>query len=212
MANTASWMFSTLPRTNMNADRANFITGIVLAIVMIYLVMGALFESFILPLSILTTIPVAFMGVWWTMFVTGTSMDTIAYIGMFLMVGVIVNNGIVIVDHINQLRARGADRMQATLQGGRDRFRPVMMTALTTILGCVPLAMGGGVGGEIAFHSLGKALIGGLTTGTVLTLFVVPLFYSLIDDLRGWMMTYLAGLAALGSHRSAAAPHLGEAK
>ena len=193
-------------------DRANFITGIVLAIVMIYLVMGALFESFILPLSILTTIPVAFMGVWWTMFVTGTSMDTIAYIGMFLMVGVIVNNGIVIVDHINQLRARGADRMQATLQGGRDRFRPVMMTALTTILGCVPLAMGGGVGGEIAFHSLGKALIGGLTTGTVLTLFVVPLFYSLIDDLRGWMMTYLAGLAALGSHRSAAAPHLGEAK
>ncbi len=182
-------------------DRANFITGIILAIVMIYLVMGALFESFVLPLSILTTIPVAFMGVWWTMFLTRTSMDTVAYIGMFLMVGVIVNNGIVIVDHINQLRLGGSERLQATLQAGRDRFRPVMMTALTTILGCVPLAMGGGVGGEIAFHSLGKALIGGLTSGTILTLFVVPLFYSLIDDFRSWTMTYFAGLAALGSRR-----------
>ena len=86
-----------------------------------------------------------------------------------------------------------------------------MMTALTTIL-LRPAGHGRRGRGEIAFHSLGKALIGGLTTGTVLTLFVVPLFYSLIDDLRGWMMTYLAGLAALGSHRSAAAPHLGEAK
>ncbi|MFO7976286.1 MAG: efflux RND transporter permease subunit, partial [Candidatus Hydrogenedentota bacterium] len=193
-------------------DRANFITGIILAVVMIYLVMGALFESFVLPLSILTTIPVSFLGVWWTMFLTQTSMDTVAYIGMFLMVGVIVNNGIVIVDHINQLRSRGNDRMPAMLQAGRDRFRPVMMTALTTILGCVPLAMGSGVGGEVAFHSLGKALIGGLTMGTLLTLFVVPLFYSLIDDLRHWMMNYLAGLAALRGKQSIQPPSLGEAK
>ncbi len=193
-------------------DQANFITGIVLAIVMIYIVMGALFESFILPLSILTTIPVAFVGVWWTMYLTGTSMDTVALIGMFLMVGVIVNNGIVIVDHINQLRAHGSDRMHATLQAGRDRFRPVMMTALTTILGCVPLAMGGGVGGEVAFHSLGKALIGGLTMGTFLTLFVVPLFYSLIDDFRHWMMSYFASLAALGDTRGVRSPTLGGAK
>ena len=193
-------------------DKANFITGIILAIVMIYLVMGALFESFILPLSILTTIPVSFLGVWWTMFLTRTSMDTVAYIGMFLMVGVIVNNGIVIVDHINQLRSHGNERTLAMLQAGRDRFRPVMMTALTTILGCVPLAMGSGVGGEVAFHSLGKALIGGLTMGTLLTLFVVPLFYTLIDDLRHWMMNYFACLAALGGKKTLQPPELTEVK
>lgn len=195
-------------------DRANFITGIMLAIVMIYIVMGALFESFVLPLSILTTIPVAFLGVWWTMFLTRTSMDTIAYIGMFLMVGVIVNNGIVIVDHINQMRGQGTERMQAILQGGRDRFRPVMMTALTTILGCVPLAMGGSMGSEVAFHSLGKALIGGLTMGTFLTLFVVPLFYSLIDDFRYWFMSYFASLVAMGARdkRAVRSTNLGVAK
>ena len=193
-------------------DRANFITGILLAIIMIYLVMGALFESFILPLSILTTIPVSFLGVWWTMFLTRTPMDTVTYIGMFLMVGVIVNNGIVIVDHINQLRAQGNDRLHAILQAGRDRFRPVTMTALTTILGCVPLAVGRGLGGEIAFHSVGRALIGGLTMGTFLTLFIVPLFYTIIDDLRRWMLSYAAGLAALGAKPAAYAANPAQAE
>ena len=191
----------------LDENMTSFMTGLVLAIVMIYLVMGALFESFILPLSILTSIPVAFVGVFWMMFFTGTPMDTISFIGSLLMVGVVVNNGIVIVDHINFLRKEGRSRVQAIVQAGRDRFRPVMMTALTTILGCVPLAMGGsGSGGEIAFYSLGRALIGGLTMGTVLTLFVVPLSYSLIDDLRGWLMQYFAGLAGLRGKRVAEAP------
>jgi HAE1 family hydrophobic/amphiphilic exporter-1 len=193
-------------------DQANFITGMILAIVMIYIVMGALFESFVLPMSILSTIPVALIGVWWTMFLTGTSMDTVAMIGLLLMVGIIVNNGIVIVDHINQLRSQGQHRLHAVLQAGRDRFRPVMMTAMTTILGCVPLAIGGGMGGEVAFHSLGKALIGGLTMGTLLTLFVVPLFYSLIDDGRRWVMNYFSGLAAMGEKRGVGPAALSEVK
>src|SRR5690606_19390263 len=121
----------------------------------------------------------------------------VAFIGCILMVGVVVNNGIIVIDHINQLRRGGRDRTAAILQGGRDRLRPVMMTALTTILGCVPLALGGGVGREISFTSLGRALIGGMTTGTLLTLVVVPLCYTLIDDARTWFLRYFADLRRL---------------
>jgi HAE1 family hydrophobic/amphiphilic exporter-1 len=175
----------------LDLNQANFITSLLLSIVLIYIVMGALFESYVLPLSILTAVPLAFFGVYWMMFITQTSMDTIAFIGCILMVGIVVNNGIIIIDHINQLRLQGFSRDEAILQGGHDRLRPVMMTALTTILGCVPLAIGGDVGEEVSFTSLGRALIGGMTTGTFLTLLVVPLFYTFIDDLRIWFLRFL---------------------
>jgi len=178
-------------------NMSNFATSLLLSVILIYIVMGALFESYLLPLSILTCVPLAFMGVYWAMFLTGTAMDTVAFIGCILMVGVVVNNGIIIIDHINQLRKGGLDRREAILQGGHDRLRPVMMTALTTVLGCVPLAIGGDMGGEVSFQSLGRALIGGMTTGTFLTLLVVPLFYTLIDDLRIWFLRYVKDLTHL---------------
>jgi len=171
----------------------NFRIALVFAIILIYIVMGALFESFVLPLSILSSVPLAFIGVYWSMYLSEVPLDSVSLIGVILMCGVIVNNGIVIVDHINQLRLRGQDRESAILQASRERLRPVLMTALTTILGCVPLAQGTQIG-EVSFHSLGRALIGGLTTGTVLTLFIVPLFYSLIDDLGLWLRGYIANV------------------
>jgi len=173
--------------------------ALMLAIVLVYILMSALFESCFLPLSILTTIPMAFIGVFWFMFLTDTPMDFVTWIGCILMVGVIVNNGIVIVDHINFLRRQGVERYAAIIQAGRDRFRPVMMTAITTILGCVPLAVGGfGSGQSVTFQGLGRALIGGLTMGTLLTLLVVPLFYTLVDDFQGWLGRFLADIATLG--------------
>lgn len=180
--------------TNM----ANFATTLGMAIILIYIVMAALFESMLLPLSVLTSVPLAFAGVYWAMFICGTPLDTVGLIGCILMVGVIVNNGIVIVDHINFLRAEGRNRFDAIIQAGRDRFRPVMMTALTTILGCVPLAIEFKAGGTVSFVSLGRALIGGLTVGTLLTLIVVPLLYSLIDDASAWFASYAASLTGLG--------------
>ncbi|MCP4644842.1 MAG: efflux RND transporter permease subunit [bacterium] len=180
---------------DMESDMSNFVTALVMAVILIYLVMGALFESYLLPLSILTTVPLAGIGVLWAMYLTGTAVDTIALIGSILMVGIIVNNGIVIVDHVNQLRRGGMERRRAILQAGRDRFRPVMMTASTTILGCVPLAVGGKMAGEVEFGSLGVALIGGLTVGTLLTLFIVPVFYTLIDDFRMWFRDFFSSLA-----------------
>lgn len=178
------------------ASIENTMSVLLMAVICIYVVMSISFESCLLPLSILSTIPLALIGIWWSMYLTGSDMDTVSLIGIVLMAGIVVNNGIVIVDHINQLRREGLERLAAILRAGKDRFRPVMMTALTTILGCMPLAFGGGAGG--AFAGLGRALVGGLAVATVLTLFIVPMFYSLIDDLSRWFLQLFANLADLG--------------
>lgn len=184
----------------------NFWTSLFLGIILIYIVMSALFESLLLPVSIMMSVLLAFIGAYWALYLTGTPLDTIGMIGCILMVGVVVNNGIVIVDHINFLRNEGRDRLSAVLQAGRDRFRPVMMTALTTVLGCVPLALTPKAGTSISFVSLGRALIGGLITGTVLTLIIVPLLYTIIDDLREWSRRYVAGLFNLRATGKASLP------
>jgi hydrophobic/amphiphilic exporter-1 (mainly G- bacteria), HAE1 family len=181
-------------------DQSNFFSILIMSIMLIFIVMSALFESCLLPLSILTSVPLAFLGVIWIMFATGTPMDTVAFIGCILMVGVVVNNGIVIVDHINNLRKQGLSRYDAIVQGGSDRLRPVLMTALTTILGAIPLAIGGRIG-EPAAVSLGMSMIGGLTAGTFLTLFVVPLFYSVIDDAQNWLLRFMADIAGIAGVR-----------
>ncbi|MFP4501196.1 MAG: efflux RND transporter permease subunit [Candidatus Hydrogenedentota bacterium] len=180
----------------------NFTQALTMAIILIYLVMCALFESYLLPLSILTTVPISFVGVYWLFYFTDTSMEIVTLIGCILMVGLIVNNGIVIVDHINQLRKRHPSRHRDTIiaQAGRDRFRPVMMTAMTTILGVIPLAIANS-GGAMIFRGLGRAIIGGMTVGTMLTLLIVPLFYASIDDIRNWLSSFAADLSRLGKRR-----------
>ena len=184
----------------LQEDQSNFFAILLLAVVLIFIVMSALFESCLIPLSILTSVPLAFLGVIWTMYLTGTPMDTIAFIGCILMVGVVVNNGIVIVDHIKNLRKEGLNRFDAILQSGHDRHRPVLMTALTTILGATPLIAPLVFEriGQPATVSLGCALIGGLTAGTFFTLFVVPLFYTFVDDFQTWIMGYLASVLRIG--------------
>lgn len=189
-------------------NMANFVATVLFAIILVYIVMAALFESLILPLSILTSIPIAFIGVYWGLFIMSTPLDTIGLIGCILMVGVVVRNGIVIVDHINLLRTEGMERHQAVVQAGRDRFRPVVMTALTTILGVVPLAFEASGGSTVSFVSLGRAFISGLISGTILTLVVVPLFYCIFEDIRRAFFASVGGTLALLSapFRSAAAP------
>ncbi len=180
----------------LDKNLQNFQNTLIMSVLLIYIVMAALFESLLLPLSILTSVLLAFVGVYWSMYLTNTPMDTIALIGSILMCGIIVNNGIVIVDHINQLRRQGVPRTKAILQAGKDRFRPVIMTSLTTILGTIPLAIGGSDTSS-ALASLGRAFVGGLSAGTLLTLLVVPLIYTLIDDLQQWSKNFLASLIKL---------------
>ncbi|MEM8962469.1 MAG: efflux RND transporter permease subunit [Acidobacteriota bacterium] len=175
------------PRTfgGDNEDVQAMLFAMALSVIFIYLLMGFLFESFILPLSILTTIPLAAIGVYWMHFIAGYDLDFLGLVGIVLLIGVVVNNGIVLIDYVNRLRAEGMARREAILLAADRRFRPIMMTALTTISGMIPLALGGATSIGISYTSFSLTLIGGLTTATLLTLLVVPVTYTLFDDLRG---------------------------
>lgn len=158
--------------------------AIALGTIFIFLLMGFLFESFVLPLSVLPSIPLSFVGVWWFLYLTGEAIDPLAGIGIVLLLGVVVNNAIVLVDFVNAARAAGLERTEAILQAGKLRFRPIMMTALTTIGGMLPLAFSEHTGEGIPYGPFGKTLVGGMITATVLTLVVVPVTYTFLDDLR----------------------------
>jgi HAE1 family hydrophobic/amphiphilic exporter-1 len=155
-----------------------------LSTVFIFLLMGFLFESFVLPLSVLPSIPLSFIGVWWFLLFTGSPIDSLAVIGILLLLGVVVNNGIVLVDFINSARVAGLSREEAIVQAGMQRFRPIMMTALTTVGGMIPLAFTAPTGEGLNYGPFGKTLVGGMTTATILTLLVVPVAYTYFDDLR----------------------------
>ena len=159
--------------------------GIYMAIIFVFLLMGVLFESFALPLSVVIAIPFSFFGAWWVLFLTGTAFDELCGIGLIILVGVVVNNAIVLVDMIQHCRASGMDRMSALIEAGRNRFRPILMTAATTIGGLVPMAVGGARFADMSYAPMGRTMMGGLITSTLVTLVAVPLLYTFFDDLRG---------------------------
>ena len=155
-----------------------------LAIVFVFLLMGLLFESFVLPLAVIIAVPFAYLGVVWTLYLTETPLDMMARIGIVILVGVVVNNAIVLVDMANRLRADGMERFAALVEAGRARFRPILMTTLTTVCGLIPMAVGTAKAVGLPYAPLGRTMIGGLLASTVLTLVIVPLFYLMLDDLR----------------------------
>jgi HAE1 family hydrophobic/amphiphilic exporter-1 len=177
-------------RMRENQDTTNY--GLYLAITFVMLLMGVLFESVILPLSVIVCIPFAFFGVGWTLFLTRTPMDLMAMIGLFILVGVVVNNAIVLVDLVNQLRLQGYSRHDALIEAGRQRFRPILMTAGTTIFGLVPMALGTAQVIGISYAPMGRTLMGGMISATILTLLVVPVAYTYFDDLREMWKQLLA--------------------
>jgi HAE1 family hydrophobic/amphiphilic exporter-1 len=144
--------------------------------------MAFLFESVMMPLSIVLTIPLAAIGSVWIHLIAGKEMDFLGIIGCVLLVGVVVNNGIVLVDYANRLRQAGMERTQALLKAAENRFRPIAITALTTIIGMIPLTLSQSSEMGMSYKSFGLTLIGGMTSGTLLTLLVVPVFYTLFDD------------------------------
>jgi HAE1 family hydrophobic/amphiphilic exporter-1 len=146
--------------------------------------MGILFESFVLPLAVIIAVPFAALGVYWLLYFTNTPFDNMARIGCVILVGVVVNNAIVLVDMANRLRAAGKPRFDALMEAGRHRLRPILMTTLCTVTGLIPMALGESKIGGLPYAPLGRTMIGGLIASTILTLVIVPLFYTLIDDLR----------------------------
>jgi HAE1 family hydrophobic/amphiphilic exporter-1 len=164
-------------------------TNILLGIACIFLVMAALFESLILPFSIiLGSIVFSIFGVFLFFAATGTTFSFMAMIGIMILIGVVVNNGIVLVDHINNLRQEGIPRDKSIVIAGRDRLRPILMTVATTIVGLAPLAMGTTqVGGDgPPYYPMARAIIGGLAFSTVVSLLVVPALYVYFDSLAAW--------------------------
>ncbi len=155
-----------------------------LAVVFVFLLMGLLFESFVLPLAVIVAVPFSMLGVYWTLSLTSTPLDTMATIGIVILVGVVVNNAIVLVDMANRLRFEGKSRYDALVNAGRHRFRPIMMTTLTTVCGMIPMAVGNSKIVGMSYSPLGRTMIGGLLVSSILTLVVVPLLYTLLDDLR----------------------------
>lgn len=164
----------------LNRSFRSLIFALLLAIFLVYLVMAAQFESFVHPFIILFTVPLGAIGVIWILLLTGQSLSVVVFIGAIMLSGIVVNNGIVLIDYINQLRSGGMEKMQALREAGRVRLRPIIMTTMTTVLGLLPMALGIGEGAEIR-APMALTVIGGLLGATVLTLLVIPALYSLVD-------------------------------
>jgi hydrophobic/amphiphilic exporter-1 (mainly G- bacteria), HAE1 family len=154
-----------------------------LAVFLVYLVMASQFESLLHPFVILFTIPMGLIGAVWGLFATGATLNAIALIGLIMLAGIVVNNAIVLIDAINQARERGRDKVEAIIEAGRTRLRPILITAVSTILGLTPMAIGFGEGAEIR-RPMAVTVIGGILVATALTLIVIPVLYALLDRKR----------------------------
>ncbi len=178
--------------TAEDQQEAFFYLGLafIAAILLVYMIMASQFESLVDPLIIMFTVPLSIIGVFIFLAITGTSISVMALVGIVMLVGIAVNNGIVLVDYINQQRRNGMELYEAVEYSGKARMRPVLMTALTTILGMVPLAVELGSGAE-TWSPLARAVIGGLTTTTLLTLIVIPVLYITFERAGERVKSYL---------------------
>ncbi len=154
-----------------------------LAVLLVYLVMASQFESLVQPFVILFTIPLGLIGVVWALFLTGTTVNVVALIGLIMLAGIVVNNAIVLIDAVNQARERGLGRHAAILEAGHVRLRPILITTVSTVLGLLPMAIGVGDGAEVR-TPMAITVIGGISVSTLLTLVVIPVVYSLMTRER----------------------------
>jgi HAE1 family hydrophobic/amphiphilic exporter-1 len=193
-----SWNRRMLEQDDQDAEMGvNFL----LALILVYLVMASLFESLAQPFAILFSILFALPGTAWMLGLTGTPFNLMAQIGLLILMGIVVNNGIVLLDHMNQLRAAGMDRHEAVLAAGRDRMRAILMTAATTIIGLLPLALGGSRVGGLFYYPLALTVMGGLMSSSVLTLTVLPYINFGVEWVAGSMRRLWAQSASLGGRQ-----------
>ncbi|MBL8263839.1 MAG: efflux RND transporter permease subunit [Xanthomonadaceae bacterium] len=160
--------------------------NLAIALVMIYVIMAAVFESLLFPAAIMSGVLFSVFGVFWLFWLTGTEFNIMAFIGILVLMGVVVNNGIVMIEHINNLRRRGRSRTDALVEGSRERLRPILMTMGTAILAMVPISLGGTqmAGDGPPYFPMARAIAGGLAFSTVVSLLFLPTIYAVLDDLR----------------------------
>ncbi|MBP3985241.1 efflux RND transporter permease subunit [Pseudoxanthomonas helianthi] len=171
---------------NINFDgMAQMQRAIMIALVLMLVIMAAVFESLLFPLAIMSCVLFSIFGVYWLFWITGTEMNIMAVIGILVLMGVVVNNGIVMIEHINNLRRRGLPRTQALVEGSKERLRPIMMTMGTAILAMIPIALSTKTAdGMPPYYPMARAIAGGLAFSTVVSLLFLPTIYAILDDLR----------------------------
>jgi HAE1 family hydrophobic/amphiphilic exporter-1 len=168
----------------MQESDESMFQAMILSVTFVFLLMGILFESFVLPLAIIISVPFSFFGAYWIMFITDTPIDIMSRIGFIILIGIVVNNAIVLIDLVNRLRLAGYSRSAAIIEAGKHRFRPILMTAFTTIGGLIPMAVGKAEMVGMSYAPMGRTIIGGLLTSTIISLIAVPWAYTILDDLR----------------------------
>lgn len=169
---------------NMMKAMGQLSFALAISIFLIYALLASQFESFILPVIVIGSIPLALIGVFWGLVIFGQALNVMVFIGIILLAGVVVNNAIVLIDFINMMLERGYSRSEAIIESCTTRLRPILMTTLTTVLGMLPMSLGIGEGAEV-YRGLALTVIFGLSFSTVLTLVVIPILYTFIDDLTG---------------------------
>ncbi|MBY7144695.1 efflux RND transporter permease subunit [Virgibacillus sp. NKC19-3] len=167
---------------DMGESFSQLALALIFSIFLVYAVMAVQFENFLYPLIIMFALPTTVVGVMLGFFVTGIPLSTVAFIGLIMLAGIVVNNSIVLVDYMNILRRKGVERYEAILEAGRSRLRPILMTTLTTVLAMIPIALALGEGAELQ-QPLAVTIIFGLSVSSIFTLLLVPVVYSLFDDL-----------------------------
>ena len=163
---------------------------LILIAVLIYLILASLFESYSQPLIIMLSVPLALIGVVIALYATGKSVGMGVFVGLMMLGGIVVNNAILLIDHVNQLRAKSVKYLKAIIMASRDRLRPIIMTTLTTLLGLLPIAVSSEEGSNL-WSPLAITVMGGLASSTILTLLIVPGAYVVSEDMKGWMKGFL---------------------
>jgi HAE1 family hydrophobic/amphiphilic exporter-1 len=165
-----------------DATQQELLMNLVMALLLVYLVMASLFESLLHPFAIMLALPFAFVGIAWMCLLTHSPFNLMAQIGLLILIGIVVNNGIVLIYRVHQLRHGGMPRREAILEAARVRLRPILMTVTATVLGLAPLAVGQNHVGDVLYFPLARTVIGGLLVSAVLTLVLVPCLYTLLED------------------------------
>ena len=179
-----NWTFGQW-ETRQKEQSKEFLTNLLLALMLVFAVMAGLFESVRQALALMVSLPFALSGAIWTLYFTGTSFDQPAAIGLLLLIGIVVNNGIVMLEHINQYRRNGMERTEAMMRGGRERLRPIIMTAVTTLIGLVPIVVQKPSLGGVYYYSMALVIMGGLFVSAFLTLILLPTTTTLSEDMFG---------------------------
>jgi len=156
--------------------------ALLLSLILVYCVMASLFESLKQPFVIMFTFPLCLIGVAFALFLTGNTISVVSFVGLIILSGIILNNGIVLIDYANQLRAQGVEKHEALLQAGYDRLRPVLITSTTTVIAMLPMALSKAEGAEMT-NPIAWTVIGGLLSATFFTLVIIPVVYSLVDKI-----------------------------